>query len=161
VIGAVNGTCVGAGLALALACDLRVFATEATLATAFTAIGLTCDSGLSATLVRSVGESRARELVLLGEAFTVEKALAWGIAGRAVPRAEVGPVARQLAAGLAAGPTAAYAETKRLLDRAWDADLPTTLRIEALAQARLGQTADHQAAVEAFLDKRKPTFAGH
>ncbi|NUO99139.1 MAG: enoyl-CoA hydratase/isomerase family protein, partial [Nonomuraea sp.] len=82
VVAAVNGTCVGAGLALALACDLRVLAEDAVLATAFSAIGLTCDSGLSRTLVRAVGEARAKELVLLGEPFSVAQAVAWGIAGR-------------------------------------------------------------------------------
>src|SRR5262249_36091807 len=70
VIAAINGTCVGAGLSLALACDLRIAAAGAKFATAFTSIGLTCDSGLSATLARAVGAARASELVLLGEAFT-------------------------------------------------------------------------------------------
>ncbi|MEU6786071.1 enoyl-CoA hydratase-related protein [Nonomuraea angiospora] len=160
VVAAVNGTCVGAGLALALACDLRVLAEEAVLATAFTAIGLTCDSGLSLTLVRAVGEARAKELVLLGESFGARQAVEWGITGRVVPREEAGAVARELAARLAAGPTAAYAESKRLIAGAWDQDLGAALTAEARAQARLGLTADHAGAVEAFLDKRKPTFEG-
>lgn len=116
VVAAVNGTCVGAGLALALACDLRVLAEEAVFATAFTGIGLTCDSGLSTTLTRAVGEARAKELVLLGESFTAQQAVAWGISGRVVPRADVGMAGRELAAGLAAGPTAAYAASKRLIE---------------------------------------------
>ena len=160
VVAGVNGTCVGAGLALALACDLRVFAEESVLATAFTAIGLTCDSGLSSTLARAVGASRARELVLLGESFSARQAVAWGISGRVVPRAEVGTASRELAALLAAGPTAAYAESKRLIARAWDRDLEETLAAEGRAQARLGLTADHAGAVEAFLAKRRPVFEG-
>ncbi|MFG2005151.1 enoyl-CoA hydratase/isomerase family protein [Spirillospora sp. NPDC048911] len=161
VIAAVNGTCVGAGLALALACDLRVFADEVTLATAFTAIGLTCDSGLSSTLPRAVGESRARELILLGESFTPTQAIAWGISGRIVPQADVVATARELAARLATGPTAAYAESKQLIAQSWGQDLAASLATEAKAQARLGLTADHSNAVESFLSKRKPTFEGH
>ncbi|MGR6917609.1 enoyl-CoA hydratase/isomerase family protein [[Actinomadura] parvosata] len=160
VVAAVNGTCVGAGLALALACDLRVLAEDAVFGTAFSAIGLTCDSGLSSTLTRAVGEPRARELVLLAEPFGAEQAVAWGISGRVVPRDEVGTEGRALAARLAAGPTAAYAETKRLIAQSWERDLGATLRAEAQAQARLGLTADHAGAVEAFLGKRKPTFEG-
>ncbi|MEV5407482.1 enoyl-CoA hydratase-related protein [Thermopolyspora sp. NPDC052614] len=160
VVAAVSGTCVGAGLALALACDLRVFAEEAVLATAFTAIGLTCDSGLSLTLTRAVGEARARELVLLGESFSARQAVEWGISGRLVPQAEVGTAGRELAARLAAGPTAAYAESKRLIAESWGRDLGTVLAAEGRAQARLGLTADHSGAVEAFLAKRKPEFQG-
>lgn len=137
-----------------------MFAESAVLATAFTAIGLTCDSGLASTLTRSVGESRARELVLLGEPSTPAQAVAWGIAGRVVPPSGVAASARELAARLAAGPTAAYAETKWLVAEAWDTDLATTLEAEARAQARLALTADHAAAVEAFLTKRRPEFTG-
>lgn len=160
VVAAVNGTCVGAGLALALACDLRVLAEDAVLGTAFSAIGLTCDSGLSSTLARAVGEARAKELVLLGEPFTAQQAVAWGISGRVVPRADVDATGRELTARLAAGPTAAYAESKRLIAQSWGQDLGTTLASEARAQARLGLTADHAGAVEAFLAKRKPVFEG-
>ncbi|OLT13304.1 enoyl-CoA hydratase [Actinomadura sp. CNU-125] len=160
VVAAVAGTCVGAGLALALACDLRVFAEDAVLGTAFTGIGLTCDSGLSWTLPRAVGESRARELVLLGETFTAAEAVAWGVSGRVVPRQEVAAAGRALAARLAVGPTAAYAESKRLIADAWEQDLDTALASEARAQARLGLTTDHAGAVEAFLGKRRPVFEG-
>jgi 2-(1,2-epoxy-1,2-dihydrophenyl)acetyl-CoA isomerase len=160
VVAAVNGACVGAGLAFALACDLRVFADGAVLATAFTAIGLTCDSGLSLTLTRAVGEARAKELVLLGEPFSVEQALAWGITGQVVASADVHRSAVELANRLAAGPAAAFAETKRLITQAWGSDLDTALRSEAAAQARLGLTLDHAGAVEAFLAKRRPGFVG-
>jgi len=156
VVAAVNGTCVGAGLALALACDVRVFADDATLATAFTAIGLTCDSGLTATLTRAVGESRARELVLLGTVFTPEQAVAWGVSGTVVPRAEVPEAGRALVARLAEGPTAAYAATKRL----FAGPLDEVLAAEARAQSALGLTKDHAGAVEAFLNKQHPTFSG-
>src|SRR5918996_127957 len=125
VVAAINGACVGAGLGFALACDLRVAAAGASFATAFTGIGLTADSGLSASLAHAVGMSRATELLLLGETFTAEDALAW----RLVRHAGVSP-------------------------------LPEVLAAEGAAQARLGLTADHAGAVEAFLAKRTPTFRG-
>lgn len=160
VIAAVNGTCVGAGLGFALACDLRVFAAGATLGTAFSGIGLTCDSGLSRTLVRAVGEARARELVLLARPFDPETAVRWGIAGDVVEPEDVAATATDLAARLAAGPTLAYAESKRLLATGAERPLTEVLADEGAAQGRLGPTADHIGAVRAFLQREKPTFNG-
>ncbi len=160
VIAAVNGTCAGAALGFALACDLRVTADTARFATAFTGIGLSCDSGLSATLARAVGMARASELIMLGEPFTAAEAAQWGIAGQLVPADEVGPAAARLAARLAAGPTRAYAEVKQALAAAWPLPLADVLRAEGAAQARLGVTADHQQAVAAFLAKKTPSFTG-
>ncbi len=160
VVAAVNGTCVGAGLGFALACDLRVFAAGVTLGTAFSAIGLTCDSGLASTLPRAVGEARARELVLLGRNFTPEEAGPWGIAGEIVPADDVLTVATKTATRLAAGPTLAYAESKRLLATGHDRTLEEMLGEEAVAQARCGATQDHSGAVTAFLNRERPTFSG-
>jgi 2-(1,2-epoxy-1,2-dihydrophenyl)acetyl-CoA isomerase len=115
VIAALGGACVGAGLGIALACDLRVLSSTAKFGSAFTAIGLTCDSGLSASLVRAVGQSRASELVLLGDTFGTEQAVAWGISGTVVKPGEVLAHAQLSAQRLAAGPTLAYAESKALL----------------------------------------------
>ncbi|MEO6880746.1 MAG: enoyl-CoA hydratase-related protein [Mycobacteriaceae bacterium] len=157
VIAAINGTCVGAGLGFALACDLRLAAAGSKLGTAFTAIGLTCDSGLSASLARAVGSSRAVELVLLAETFTAEQAKDWGLLRDVLPVDELATTAANLAAHLAAGPTAAYAESKALLA---DPLLAGALTAEAAGQARLGRTADHRGAVRAFLAKQKPTFTG-
>jgi 2-(1,2-epoxy-1,2-dihydrophenyl)acetyl-CoA isomerase len=161
VIAAVEGSCVGAGLAMALACDLLVLSEGARLATAFGGIGLTFDSGLSYTLPRAVGESRARRLVLLGETFSAADAVDWGVAATVTPVGEALATATACAAGLAAGPTAAYAETKRLLAETWDRGLAETLAAEGRAQARLGRTDDHAGAVRAFLAKQQPTFSGH
>lgn len=160
VIAAVGGTCVGAGLGLALACDHRVLAEGARLATAFTGIGLTFDSGLSLTLPRAVGESRARELILLGTTFTAEQAVAWGVSGECVAADAVLPRAQELAATLAQGPTLAFAESKRLLLEGHGATLDAALEAEALAQIRLGATQDHAGAVAAFLDRERPRFQG-
>ncbi|HET9665545.1 MAG TPA: enoyl-CoA hydratase-related protein [Desertimonas sp.] len=160
VLAAINGTCVGAGLGLALACDLRIAAAGARLATAFTAIGLTCDSGLSATLVRAVGAARASELILLGEPFTVEQAAEWGLVSRVVAAADLAVAAAELGGRLAAGPTFAYAASKRVIAAAVLPPLADVLAAEAAAQARLGPSRDHGDAVAAFLAKRSPEFHG-
>ena len=160
VIAAINGTCAGAGLSLALACDLRLAAAGAKLATAFTAIGLSFDSGLSASLARAVGSARAGELILLGEPFTAEQALEWGLVGRVVPADELAGEAAALAARLADGPTLAYAAAKRTMADAWGRPLADVLRAETEAQVALGGTADHAEAVDAFLHKRSPRFTG-
>ena len=160
VLAAINGTCAGAGLGLALACDLRIAAQGARFSTAFTGIGLTPDSGLSASLARAVGTARASELILLSTPFTAEDALSWGIVGRLVPAADLAATAGEVAAGLAAGPTLAYAAAKRAIRQAWASPWPDVLAAEARDQATLGATADHRGAVDAFLAKRPPEFRG-
>jgi 2-(1,2-epoxy-1,2-dihydrophenyl)acetyl-CoA isomerase len=160
VVAAVNGTTVGAGLGLVLACDLVVMAEGAVLGTAFTGIGLTCDSGLSATLPAAIGMSRARALLLRPTTFSAEQAVSWGLPFDLVPADQVRAKAAELAAALAAGPTAAYAETKRLLVDGASRPLADSLAAEAAAQTRLGPTADHGNAVRAFLAKEKLTFQG-
>jgi Enoyl-CoA hydratase/carnithine racemase len=160
VIAAINGGAVGAGLGFALACDLRVAAEGATFATAFAAIGLTADSGLSASLVHSLGAARATELLMLGEPFDAAQALASGLVRAVVPVDEVLDAALELARKLAAGPTVAFAEIKKAVAIGAVSSLDVVLAAEGAAQARLGVTKDHQEAVEAFLAKRRPTFEG-
>ncbi|WP_110207677.1 enoyl-CoA hydratase/isomerase family protein [Nocardioides daejeonensis] len=161
VVAAVHGTCVGAGLGFALACDLQVWGSGVTLGTAFSKVGLTCDSGVSLTLPALVGPARARELLLLARSFTPDEAVGWGFAGPVVPQEEVTAVALALAEQLATGPTLAYASTKRLLGLA-SAGLPLddVLAAEGVEQARCGRSADHAHAVESFLAKREPVFSG-
>ncbi|HLI23837.1 MAG TPA: enoyl-CoA hydratase-related protein [Acidimicrobiales bacterium] len=160
VVAAINGSCAGAGLGLALACDIRVAAAGAKFTTAFTAIGLTPDSGLSASLARAVGTARASELVLLSQPFTAEEALAWGLVGRVVPGEQLAAEVEALAGRLAAGPTLAYAVAKRAMRQAWGAPWDQVLAAEERDQIALGATTDHQGAVEAFVNKQKPTFTG-
>lgn len=160
VVAAVHGTCVGAGLGFALACDVQVWGAGVTLATAFTGVALTCDSGLSASLARSVGEARARELVLLGDPFTPEQGVGWGLAGRIVPPEEVVATARSIAERLAAGPTLALAASKELIAAGSGSSLDEVLAAEAAAQARCGASADHVAAVRGFLAKERPVLLG-
>jgi 2-(1,2-epoxy-1,2-dihydrophenyl)acetyl-CoA isomerase len=104
--------------------------------------------------------SRARKLLLQPSTFTAEEAVSWGLAADLVPAAEVGAAAAALAARLAAGPTAAYAETKRLLADGASRPLVQCLEAESAAQHRLSRTADHAGAVRAFLAKEKPAFRG-
>jgi 2-(1,2-epoxy-1,2-dihydrophenyl)acetyl-CoA isomerase len=160
VLAAINGTCAGAGLGIALACDLRMAAAGARFTTAFTGIGLTPDSGLSASLSRAIGTARASELILLATPFTAEDALSWGLVGQVVPAGELATAAHEVAARLAAGPTQAYATAKRAIRQAWAASWPDVLAAEARDQAALGATADHRGAVGAFLAKRPPEFTG-
>lgn len=159
VVVAIPGACVGAGLGIALAGDVRVAGTKTSFGTAFTGIGLASDSGLSYSLVESLGASRASALLLLGDKISAEQALDWGLIHRLVPDEEVQGTALKLAQRLAAGPTEAYRQVKSLIS-ASASGLSDALVREAAAQTHLGQTADHKAAVDAFLAKEKPVFSG-
>ena len=161
VVVGISGACVGAGLGLALAGDIRVAGQRAKFGTAFTGIGLASDSGLSATLTALVGRSRATALFLLGETFGAEQAETWGLVHAVVPDEEVALHATEIARTLAAGPTAAYVAVKRLISVNQGAGLAAVLEREAAAQQQLGTSSDHAAAVEAFLAKRRPDFVGH
>ena len=160
VIAAINGACAGAGLGIALACDIRVASVGARFTTAFCTIGLTPDSGLSASLSRALGVARASELVLLSEAFSADDALAWGLVGRVVAADVLDAEVQALATRLAAGPTLAYGVAKRAIRDAWGAPWPDVLACEQRDQTTLGATADHRGAVDAFLAKEKPEFKG-
>jgi 2-(1,2-epoxy-1,2-dihydrophenyl)acetyl-CoA isomerase len=156
----INGACAGAGLGLALAGDLRIAAAGAKFTTAFTAIGLSSDSGLAFRLVHCVGGSRAAELLLLPEPFTAETAGQWGLVHRVVAPEQVLTESHALAARLAAGPTRASRAIKTVLASAATDSLEDTLTLEASLQTPLGATADHREAVEAFLAKRPAEFTG-
>ncbi|MEO3755920.1 enoyl-CoA hydratase-related protein [Streptomyces sp. B6B3] len=160
VVAAVEGACVGAGLGLALGADLRVAGDTAFFATAFAGVGLAADTGVSRALTRLLGASRAAGLLLLGDRFSAEEAARWGLVHRVVPAGQAAQAGLDLARQLAAGPTAAFAETKALLRAAADGDLDAALEREAAAQRRLGATADHRNAVRAFLNREKPHFEG-
>ncbi|MFC9554905.1 enoyl-CoA hydratase-related protein [Rhodococcus sp. NPDC056960] len=159
VIVAINGACVGAGLGIALAGDIRIAGEGAKFATAFTGIALAGDSGLSHTLVEALGASRATGLMMLGDRFTAAQALDWGMVHRVVPDAELGEAAAALGRQLADGPTAAYAQVKALVSAA-STGLSDALERERVAAEELGRSRDHRAAVDAFLAKRTPTFEG-
>ena len=160
VIAAINGTCAGAGIGFALACDLRIAAAGVKFAPAFTGIGLTADSGLSMTLPRAVGWSRAMALLLLGTVIDADEAERIGLIHEVVPADKLATHVAALATRLAAGPTKAYVALKEALWYSASAELGDVLRLEGELQARLASTSDHQGAVQAFLDKRRPEFTG-
>src|SRR3954464_7606061 len=160
VVVGINGACAGAGLGIALAGDLRVAAAGAKFTTAFAGVGLSSDSALAARLVHCVGGSRAAQLLLTPDPFTTETAEQWGLVHRVVDAERVLPESQALAVRLANGPTAAYRAMKTVLSTAATDSLEETLALEARLQTRLGQTADHREAVEAFLEKRAPKFTG-
>ena len=160
VIAAVNGTAAGAGASLAFACDLRVVAESAKFLLAFAGVGLSADTGASWTLPRLIGYGRAMELMLLSRPVTADEALRIGLVNRVVPDGEALPAAIELAASMAAGPTTAYARIKGAMLAAAGADLEHALAVESRAQAELAATADHREAVQAFVDKRPPSFTG-
>jgi len=161
VIAAVNGMAAGAGASFAYACDLRVAARSAKFLMAFATIGLTADSGASWTLPRLIGYGRAMELMLLAKPVTAEQALSMGMVTEVVDDGTALTTAQELAARMATGPTTGYGKIKQALLTAASADLEQALAAEDAAQGALGATADHREAVDAFVNKRTPTFTGH
>ncbi len=160
VVAAVNGMAAGAGAAFAFAADFRLAADSAAFLMAFARVGLAADSGASWTLQRLVGYGRATALLMLAEPIAAPAALEMGLVNAVVPDADLAATTAELAAKLAAGPTAAYAGIKRQLAFAAAADLRATLAFEADEQERAGGTADHRAATVAFVAKTTPTFSG-
>ena len=157
VIAAVNGVAAGAGLSLALACDLRLAAASARLVTAFEAVGLVPDTGLSYFLPRLVGLGRAMEWLLLGRTLSAAEALAAGLVNEVVADEAFEARWRELAGRLAAGPRG-LGLTRQLLSRSLDRSLPEQLQEEARLQARALQTQDAREGLQAFLEKRRPVF---
>jgi 2-(1,2-epoxy-1,2-dihydrophenyl)acetyl-CoA isomerase len=160
VIAAINGVAAGAGLSLALACDLRVASEEARFTQAFVKIGLIPDSGGSYLLPRTVGYPKALELSITGDLIDAKAALEMGLANRVVAAGSFRDEVAALANRLAALPTRAIAATKALFERSLDISLDEALDHEAMAQAEMGRTQDHLEGVNAFVEKREPRFEG-
>jgi 2-(1,2-epoxy-1,2-dihydrophenyl)acetyl-CoA isomerase len=159
-IAAVNGVAAGAGMALALACDLVYAADDARFLLAFGRIGLIPDSGLTRTLVRSLGRHRAAQQIFAGEPLTAAEAQAAGLVNEVVAADELAATAAAAAARLAAAPTRAIALAKRSLNHAEDALLAESLAMEAALQELAGRTQDHAEGIAAFGEKREPRFIG-
>jgi 2-(1,2-epoxy-1,2-dihydrophenyl)acetyl-CoA isomerase len=160
VLAAVNGPAAGAGMSLAFACDLRIVADSATFIPAFVNIGLVPDSGGTWLARRLLGAPRAFEWLTSGRRLGADEALSWGVAAEVVPADQLLPRTREIAERLAALPTRAIWQTKRLLDAAETSTFDLQLELEAVTQAELTQTSDFEEGVTAFLEKRKPTFTG-
>lgn len=160
VIAAVNGVAAGAGCSLALACDVRIAAESASFIEAFVHVGLVPDSGSTFFLPRLIGVSRALEMAITGRKVKADEALQIGLVNKVVPDGELAAETMKLAQQLAGLPPRAIGLTKRMMNRAWTAELDDQLEYEAMMQTTAGQTRDHREGVAAFLEKRKPSFTG-
>jgi 2-(1,2-epoxy-1,2-dihydrophenyl)acetyl-CoA isomerase len=160
VVCAVNGIAAGAGLNIALACDIVLAARSATFTQVFARIGLVPDAGGTWLLPRLVGQARARGLALLAEPLSAENAEAWGLIWKAVDDANLMSEAEKLCTHFASAPTFSLGLIKRALDAAEDNSLPIQLDLERNLQRQAGSTEDYKQAVRAFLAKRKPAFSG-
>lgn len=160
IVAALHGPIYGAGVGIALACDLRIAARSAKFSVAFIKIGLMPDAGVTFLLPRVVGLGRAMEMSMLGDAVEAEEAYRIGLVGRVVPDESLEEEARRLAEHLAAMPTGALGRIKGALYASFEADLETALEREARGQTFCGYTRDHKEGVAAFFEKRAPGFTG-
>jgi 2-(1,2-epoxy-1,2-dihydrophenyl)acetyl-CoA isomerase len=160
VIAAVNGVAAGAGVSLALACDLVYASEEARFIQAFVRIGLVPDSGSTRTLVRALGRHRASQLMFSGEPLSAGEAQAAGLINAVLPAGELVAAVREAATRLASAPTRAIGLAKRSINAAEDASLDESLALEAQLQELAGRTDDHAEGVAAFAEKREPRFVG-
>ena len=160
IIGMVNGVAVGAGLGMALACDLRVAARSARFGTGFAKVGLSGDFGGSWLLTRLGGTAKARELYFLGDVIDSAEAQAIGLVNRLVDDTALRSETMALARRIADGPRVTLGYTKRNLHAAETEPFSVVLEMEAVHQARTAQTEDHREAVAAFNEKRRPVFRG-
>ncbi len=161
VIASLPGAAAGAGLSLALACDLRIAAENAVLTTAFARVGFSGDYGGSYFLTQLVGPARARELYYLSERIDAKEAERLGLVNRVVPAAALEEETRKLALRLASGPTIAYRYMKENINRAAaGADAFDCMDLEATHHVHTGLTEDHREAARAFVEKRQPVFKG-
>ena len=160
VIAVVQGAAAGFGLSLVLAADLAIAAEDTVFTSGYIHLGTSPDGGMTATLPHIAGIKQAAELMLLGDRFDAERALALGLVNRVVPAAVLDAEAAALAARLAAGPTYAYGRTKRLLQATIGDAFDAQLRRETQSFAACGATEDFAEGVRAFLEKRKPVFTG-
>lgn len=160
VVAAVNGVAAGAGMSLALACDFRVMAEEASLVLAFPKVGLVPDSGGTWLLPRYVGVGRAMELCFTGDPVNAARALELGLVNQIAPAPDVTKLAGEIASGFAEGPTLAFGLVKELVWNAHHTNLSDQLEAEADAQGEAGSSEDHLEGVKAFVQKRPPKFQG-
>ncbi len=159
-IAALPGAAAGAGMSIALACDLRIAAESAFITSAFANIGLSGDYGGSWLLTQLVGVARAKELYYTSRRVGAAEGLALGIFNEIVPDDQLMARTRALAESIAAGPPIALRYMKENLNRAVGTDLRSALALEADRMVRCTRTEDHREAVQAFIGKRKPTFKG-
>jgi 2-(1,2-epoxy-1,2-dihydrophenyl)acetyl-CoA isomerase len=156
----IPGPAAGAGLSLALACDMRIAADDAKLTTAFSKVGLSGDFGGSYFLNHIVGAARAREMYFTSQVLLGSEAQRIGLVNRSVPAAQLADAARAWATELAALPTVAIGYMKRNLNAGLHGSLADVLDAEAVHMIRTFETDDHKGAAAAFVEKRAPKFQG-
>jgi len=159
-IAALPGAAAGAGLSLALACDLRVMASNAIMTTAFARVGFSGDYGGTYFLTQLVGSAKAREMYYLSDRVSADEALRLGLTNWVCAPEDLMTKAREIALRLANGPTVAYRYMKENLNRAMAGEVDDCLDLEATHHVHCGQTEDHREATQAFVAKREPVFKG-
>ncbi|GGE54822.1 enoyl-CoA hydratase [Agaricicola taiwanensis] len=159
-IALVNGVAVGAGLSLALACDFRIAGRSAKFAASFARVGLSGDYGGSWFMTRLIGTAKTRELYFSGEAVDAERAAREGLVNRMVEDADLASEGRAFASRFSGGPSLALGYMKKNLNIAETGSLEDVLAAEAIHQARVAMSDDHQEGVQAFIEKRPAKFMG-
>jgi 2-(1,2-epoxy-1,2-dihydrophenyl)acetyl-CoA isomerase len=160
VIAAVNGAAAGAGLSLALACDVRLASEAAVFVPGWIGLGLVPDAGGSWFAERVLGQARAFEWMNSNRRLSADEALAWGLVSEVLPADGFAAAVAERAAEWAARPTRAVAITRRLLAEAHTRTLEEQLALEAASQEEAAASADHREGMEAFLEKRQAAFRG-
>jgi 2-(1,2-epoxy-1,2-dihydrophenyl)acetyl-CoA isomerase len=160
IVGAINGVAAGAGISVAMACDIVLAAENATFIEAFSRVGLVPDTGSTWFLPRLVGLPRAAEMMFTGDPVDAATAERIGLINRVVPADKLMEEANSLATRLANSAPIALALAKRALNRAFETNLEVALDYEAQLQSVAGRSADHKEGVAAFVEKRSPKFRG-
>jgi len=159
-IAALPGAAAGAGLAFALACDLRIMSSNAIMTTAFARVGFSGDYGGTYFMSQLVGSAKAKELYYLSERVSADEALRIGLTNWVCEPEELQAKTMEIAQRLASGPTVAYRYMKENLNRALAGDVDDCMDLEATHHVHCGQTEDHRNATKAFVEKREPVFRG-
>lgn len=158
LIAAVDGYAVGGGFEIAMSCDLRVCSDRAKFATPEVGVGMIVTNGTSTLLTRLIGDGRAREMILTGEAIDAARAYEIGLVSRVVPPEELQAAARELAERIASRSAAAVSASKRLLDEMQNPDLERAIFLESDSIVKLFNHPDHKEGIRAFVEKREPKF---
>lgn len=160
VVAQLDGAAAGAGLSMALSCDLRIASESCKITTAFAKVGFSGDYGGTYFITQLLGSARARELYLTSPVLTAKEAHAIGMVTKVVPDAEIDAAAHELALSLAQGPSIALGYIKRNINNAEHLPLEDCFDGEAIHHTRCSDTEDHKEAAKAFVEKRKPAFRG-
>jgi len=159
-IAVLPGAAAGAGLAIALSCDLRIMASNAIMTTAFAKVGFSGDYGGTYFMTKLIGAAKARELYLLSDRVSADEALRLGLTNWVVGPEDLAAKTKEIADRLAAGATVAFRYMKENLNRAMEGDWDDCLDLEVTHHVHCGETEDHRNAAKAFVEKRAPVFTG-